>query len=468
MEGLEQWQSQDGGFGYCSKGCSQALAMASGVNGRTQVGSSAAPEDGGGTMLQSLRHVIGVGCTSALVSSARPRQGRKSKAFISIRNGVGVGMSYSIVLKDGIRSRREEEDLVGQLVLQSILKAIVEEGHEGKKEEEEGLVQVGEGILMRDDQVSCTEWNYTPSIQSLAEEIIHPDQTTSAALLIPSSSSSTSHVEDGETMTSFQPMASVTLPSDPLIFPGSFNPPHIGHAALAHAAVQAMTRKRISEYQAAQQGGESNESTDLVQEIWNAAAPKEGPPPPTLLFELSLTNADKPAMEATEAVRRSNLFLTLQEESAEVFPSDWGVLLTSAPLFLDKVRLLNPCIAPSASSFGTNMPLASPPRTITFVIGTDTMVRILNPKYYGGEMDNMIAAVREMQSEGVHFVVGGRVEQMVDEVTGRKSSTFVTGEEALEGLPVDVKDIFTIIKEEDFRVDISSTELRAREQGKVS
>ena len=327
---------------------------------------------------------------------------------------------------------------------------------------------MGEGILMRDDQVSCTEWNYTPSIQSLAEEIIHPDQTTSAALLIPSSSSSTSHVEDGETMTSFQPMASVTLPSDPLIFPGSFNPPHIGHAALAHAAVQAMTRKRISEYQAAQQGGESNESTDLVQEIWNAATPKEGPPPPTLLFELSLTNADKPAMEATEAVRRSNLFLTLQEESAEVFPSDWGVLLTSAPLFLDKVRLLNPCIAPSASSFGTNMPLASPPRTITFVIGTDTMVRILNPKYYGGEMDNMIAAVREMQSEGVHFVVGGRVEQMVDEVTGRKSSTFVTGEEALEGLPVDVKDIFTIIKEEDFRVDISSTELRAREQGKVS
>ena len=260
--------------------------MASGVNGMTQVVSSAH----GGT-LQSVRQVIGVGCTSALVSTGRPRPERKSRAFISIRNGVGVGKSFSIVLKDGIRSRREEEDLVGKMVLQSILQAI-KEGQE--EEEEEEVLQVGEGILMSEDKISCAEWNCTPSINS-------------------------------------------------------------------------------------------------------------------------------------------------------------------APLFLDKVRLLNPCIAPSVSSFGTKMTPASPRRTITFVIGTDTMVRILNQKYYGGEMDN------RCNRKGVHFVVGGRVEQVVGGETDRKSSTFVMGEEALEGLPVDVKDIFTIIKEEDFRVDISNTELRARE-----
>jgi hypothetical protein len=52
-----------------------------------------------------------------------------------------------------------------------------------------------------------------------------------------------------------------------------------------------------------------------------------------------------------------------------------------------------------------------PPRQMTFVIGADTMIRILNPKYYGDRFDAMLAAVRNMRDNGVHFVVGGRVEQ---------------------------------------------------------
>jgi hypothetical protein len=48
---------------------------------------------------------------------------------------------------------------------------------------------------------------------------------------------------------------------------------------------------------------------------------------------------------------------------------------------------------------------------MTFVIGADTMIRILNPKYYGDSFDAMLAAVRNMRDNGVHFVVGGRVEQ---------------------------------------------------------
>lgn len=50
-----------------------------------------------------------------------------------------------------------------------------------------------------------------------------------------------------------------------------------------------------------------------------------------------------------------------------------------------------------------------------FVIGTDTMVRILNPKYYGDDRDTMLEAVREMGRSGVHFVVGGRLEQIPGE-----------------------------------------------------
>jgi hypothetical protein len=39
------------------------------------------------------------------------------------------------------------------------------------------------------------------------------------------------------------------------------------------------------------------------------------------------------------------------------------------------------------------------------------MVRILNPKYYGDNEEAMLEAVREMGRAGVHFVVGGRLEQ---------------------------------------------------------
>jgi hypothetical protein len=47
--------------------------------------------------------------------------------------------------------------------------------------------------------------------------------------------------------------------------------------------------------------------------------------------------------------------------------------------------------------------------------GTDTMVRIIDPKYYGHSQSNMIAALEDMKRKGVHFIVGGRLEQGTDE-----------------------------------------------------
>jgi hypothetical protein len=79
----------------------------------------------------------------------------------------------------------------------------------------------------------------------------------------------------------------------------------------------------------------------------------------------------------------------------------------------------------------------------------------LNPKYYGGEESNMHEAVRSMKD--VHFCVGGRLEQKKD---SSEPPRFVSGAKELEGLPHDIRNMFTIIKEEDFRVDISSSEIR--------
>lgn len=99
-----------------------------------------------------------------------------------------------------------------------------------------------------------------------------------------------------------------------------------------------------------------------------------------------------------------------------------------------------------------------------FVIGTDTMVRILNPKYYADSEENMLEAVREMGRAGVHFVVGGRLEQRL----GGDSTKFVSGEDEVKVLPKDVQQMFTLVTEEDFRVDISSSEIRKRREGSHS
>jgi hypothetical protein len=96
----------------------------------------------------------------------------------------------------------------------------------------------------------------------------------------------------------------------------------------------------------------------------------------------------------------------------------------------------------------------------SFIIGTDTMVRILNPKYYDNDQDKMLESVRSM---GVDFVVGGRLDQSADSTSKQK---FVTGEEELKGLPHDIQNMFLLLDESDFRVDVSSTELRAAASSK--
>jgi Cytidylyltransferase-like len=138
-----------------------------------------------------------------------------------------------------------------------------------------------------------------------------------------------------------------------------------------------------------------------------------------LAFEISVTNVDKPPL-AGETVRHR---LTQ-------FAWKSPVELTRAPTFLEKSRLF--------------------PST-TFVIGADTAERLVAPKYYRDDELRMHVALEEIANFGSSFLVAVRIDAV-----GRVR--------ALNDIPVPRRyaDLFTEIPEHRFRVDTSSSEIRAR------
>jgi phosphopantetheine adenylyltransferase/nicotinamide mononucleotide (NMN) deamidase PncC len=84
------------------------------------------------------------------------------------------------------------------------------------------------------------------------------------------------------------------------------------------------------------------------------------------------------------------------------------------------------------------------------VVGIDTARRVLDKQYYENDDQKMIKAMRAIDHFGCYFVVGGRKHgDSWDDLSNL-------------AVPVEVQHMFKGINPADFRVDISSTEIRAR------
>jgi hypothetical protein len=139
----------------------------------------------------------------------------------------------------------------------------------------------------------------------------------------------------------------------------------------------------------------------------------------SVAFEISVTNVDKPPLSGE----------TVRQRVAQ-FAAKSRIELTRAPTFLEKSRLF--------------------PNAI-FVIGADTAERLFAAKYYGDDAAQMAAALEQIAASGARFLVAvridgaGRVRTLSDVAVPRRYA-----------------DLFTEIPEHRFRIDTSSSELRAR------
>ena len=135
-------------------------------------------------------------------------------------------------------------------------------------------------------------------------------------------------------------------------------------------------------------------------------------------LELSVENVDKPTL------RRVDI-----EGRLAAIRGRFSVIMTRAPTFLQKARLFSGC---------------------HFAIGYDTATRLLQGAYYEGGEQGMVAALEEFRAGEHCFWVAGRLQE------GKYLAL------ADIDVPAGFAALFAAIPEEDFRVDISSTNLRSR------
>jgi len=187
---------------------------------------------------------------------------------------------------------------------------------------------------------------------------------------------------------------SVFKTSQVVLLPGSFNPLHHGHTGLAEAAERVL-------------------------------APLSKDKEIVVAFELSAHNVEKGSISIEAMSERLAQFNSQKH-------GKWPVVLDVAPRFVDKAELFP---------------------TATFVVGYDTAIRIVDPKFYDGSAELMSSALSRMKELGCSFAVAGRLEPATEE--------FKCLDDMWDSVPDDFREMFSAIDADTFRQDVSSSEIRA-------
>ena len=354
-------------------------------------------------------NIFAVACTAALVSGAPKKGSHRCHVAAASNQQVHV---WSLYMNKGERDREGEDYVCSRLILEAI-------------SSQSQVPPLPRDFLLSSQPVQSSRDLLTEHIYSSSEDFGQDmfgdllSATTGMVLFVKTAEAAPSgHGGDfsrkDALLEGMRTFADITLPPGSIVYPGSFNPLHEGHVSLVAAAIRLL---EDSSTQAGQRGSD---------------APPLHPP---VVFEISILNADKPPLEVSDILQRVRQFLDnplLQQAGL----TNVAVCVTSRPLFISKASLFPHC---------------------TFLIGSDTLSRLVDDKYYGRSREAMIAALAGMvgRPDGCDFIVGGRV---------GGDGSFVTCEEVLESarLPPDIRRGFKGLSAEHFRCDVSSTEIRAR------
>jgi hypothetical protein len=133
-------------------------------------------------------------------------------------------------------------------------------------------------------------------------------------------------------------------------------------------------------------------------------------------FELPLVNAAKGVIDPMEARRR-----------AAQFAGRSTIIFSRVPLFNQKAEIF--------------------PESI-FLLGADTAQRLVQARFYNRDPAQMRAAFETIRAAGCHFLVAGRLD----------GDRYLNLQDL--NLSADLRDLFEEIPEQQFRLDLSSTDIR--------
>ena len=348
-------------------------------------------------------NIVGLGCTAAIASAA-PKKG-EHRCFVSYAKANAVVLSAEIVMKKGFRTREEEDSLCSKMIMDTLQASI-------STDEKKSSFEFTNSIL-------CEEEHISQSVTDRSNDLIDDirENKSKMCLFVPKNLDTPANEGDG--IDNFICYDDINLPSDSLIYPGSFNPLHAGHVELALASIKSARR--------------DDNNVPLI-------------------FEISATNADKPSLEKSEIIRRLQQFCKYNGSIlANAGIENYGVCITSEPLFRAKSTIFPHC---------------------KFILGVDTLSRLINTKYYGYSGNAMISSFQSMRERGCSFIVGGRAMNRDTEQSFESLDTVLKGilnddksydnNDVRATLVALLQSMSIAISESDFRVDLSSTEIRMK------